>query len=367
IVIADEPDKIEKVVVSGMGIDADKARQNALRNAIEQVVGTFVSSETLVKDSALIKDEILSHSGGYVKESRIISTERSDGLISVKLEALVISTRLKQKIQLLNIALKNVDGESLFGEALSRIDENNSKADILNKLFSKYPRSAYQVIIDKPILKSTDSLNNMATVSIKLNIKWDKDYLDEFNSVVNSISTKKTSFISYDSGNGSVKLDAAYYNTIDFCDTSKNNDLQLVMFTKSNLLIKSVAEKAYCINLNGESTASSLLKDLAHGHCNREDCTQIKIELLDKAGNAIALHTVRYNIEGNTYDYKYKRHRAADYPLIFSEYFKDFRVAGNEYYALVLNTDDIIAFNHDIEINVNDLKNIVSLKAYVVF
>ena len=96
---ADEPEKIEKVVVSGIGIDMDKAKQNAIRNAVEQVIGSYVSSDTIVQNSAILKDEVLSYSGGYVKDMKILSHEKNDdGLYSVKIEANVISTKLKRKL-----------------------------------------------------------------------------------------------------------------------------------------------------------------------------------------------------------------------------------------------------------------------------
>lgn len=67
VIHAEEPEKTEKVVATGYGVNADKAKENAVRNAVEQVIGTYVTSDTIVKNSQLVKDEILSFSGGYVK------------------------------------------------------------------------------------------------------------------------------------------------------------------------------------------------------------------------------------------------------------------------------------------------------------
>ncbi len=53
IVYSQEPEKIEKVIATGVGIDFEKAKQNAIRNAIEQVVGTYVTSDTMVKTAYL--------------------------------------------------------------------------------------------------------------------------------------------------------------------------------------------------------------------------------------------------------------------------------------------------------------------------
>jgi len=68
---AEEAEKTEKVVVSGFGLNPEKAKENAIRNAVEQVIGTYVASESIVKNSQLLKDEILSYSCGYLKETKI--------------------------------------------------------------------------------------------------------------------------------------------------------------------------------------------------------------------------------------------------------------------------------------------------------
>lgn len=95
---AAEPEKMAKVIATGVGIDLDKAKQNAIRNAVEQVIGTYVSSDTLVQNNQVIKDQILSYSGGYVKETKVLSEEKTDdGLFTTKIEALVISTKIRKK------------------------------------------------------------------------------------------------------------------------------------------------------------------------------------------------------------------------------------------------------------------------------
>lgn len=236
IVFADEPEKIEKVVVTGVGIDANKARQNAIRNAVEQVIGTYISSETMVKDSALIKDEILSYSGGYVKESRVISTEKSDDLISVKLEALVVSTLLKEKIQKLNITMKKIDGGSLFGNAFSKIDEIKNSSDLLAKVLKKYPQSAYIIQVDKPDIVATDPTSNKAEVAIPMVLYFDKTFISELKDITNRIAAKHYNNVpknSFDKYQGYPKEDANF---------------NLICFSKKTNMMNNMFEQCEAIN-----------------------------------------------------------------------------------------------------------------------
>ena len=203
-VCADEPEKIEKVIVSGIGIDMDKAKQNAIRNAVEQVMGSYISSDTVVQNSTLLKDEVLSYSGGYVKDMKILSHEKNDdNLYSVKIEANVISTKLKRKLESLNIATKKIEGESLFGEAVSKIENQTAGQELLNKILSKYPQAAYTFEIGKPQILSTAPGTGRAKVKIPLVIQWDQTFLSELKDVLSKVATvelKSADIVSF--GNG---------------------------------------------------------------------------------------------------------------------------------------------------------------------
>ena len=59
------------LTVVGSGKTIEEAKTNALRSAIEQAYGVFVSSNTEILNDELIKDEIVSISSGNIKEFKI--------------------------------------------------------------------------------------------------------------------------------------------------------------------------------------------------------------------------------------------------------------------------------------------------------
>jgi hypothetical protein len=65
--------KTVTLIVSGQGKTQDQAKQSALRNAIEQAFGAFISSHTEIVNDNLIKDEIISVSNGNIQKYEIIS------------------------------------------------------------------------------------------------------------------------------------------------------------------------------------------------------------------------------------------------------------------------------------------------------
>ena len=59
--------------VSGDGINQDQAVQSALRNAVEQAYGAFLSSNTKFLNDELIQDEITSVAQGNILSYDILS------------------------------------------------------------------------------------------------------------------------------------------------------------------------------------------------------------------------------------------------------------------------------------------------------
>lgn len=66
-------DKTVTLTVSSQGQTISEAKQNALRDAIEQAFGTFISSNTEILNDELVKDEIVSVSNGNIQDYQVIS------------------------------------------------------------------------------------------------------------------------------------------------------------------------------------------------------------------------------------------------------------------------------------------------------
>ncbi len=84
------------------GLARDQAIDDALRNAVEQGLGTFVQSSTLVENYQMVSDNILSWSNGYVKNYLVVSEGMTD--------ATTYQVNIQAELQLSN--LKN-DWESI--------------------------------------------------------------------------------------------------------------------------------------------------------------------------------------------------------------------------------------------------------------
>ncbi|MDE6048186.1 MAG: hypothetical protein K2G09_00635 [Paramuribaculum sp.] len=74
------PNEEITLTVSSDGLTKDDAVKNALRLAIEQAYGAFVSANTTILNDEVVKDEIVTISNGAIKEYKIISeAQKPDG------------------------------------------------------------------------------------------------------------------------------------------------------------------------------------------------------------------------------------------------------------------------------------------------
>lgn len=87
------------LVVFGEGSTKDEATKVALRSAIEQAFGTFVSSNTAILNDNLIKDDITTVSSGNIKSFKYISENQKDGKWYVSLQTIVSVGKLTSYVQ----------------------------------------------------------------------------------------------------------------------------------------------------------------------------------------------------------------------------------------------------------------------------
>ena len=83
------------LVASGKASDSEKAITIALRSAIEQAYGTFVSANTAILNDNLVKDEIVTISNGNIKSYEVLSDVKcEDGQDMVTVKATVCISKL---------------------------------------------------------------------------------------------------------------------------------------------------------------------------------------------------------------------------------------------------------------------------------
>ncbi len=88
----------------------DRAVESALRSAVEQVMGTMVDSESLVKNNELLSDKIYTQTAGYISSYKIVSekADKETNIYNVTIEAQVNEGNLEQDLSSLGILMRRM-------------------------------------------------------------------------------------------------------------------------------------------------------------------------------------------------------------------------------------------------------------------
>jgi len=83
----------------------DTAVNDALRKAVEQAVGTMISSQTVSENYTLLSDRIYSKTQGYIKSYEVLSEQPGDQLYRVTVKAAVGTAEIKNDLSALGLLM----------------------------------------------------------------------------------------------------------------------------------------------------------------------------------------------------------------------------------------------------------------------
>lgn len=171
-------DKTVTLTVSGTGKTIEEAKTNALRSAIEQAFGAFISSKTEILNDNLVKDEIVSIANGNVQKYDVVSqVEIPNNGYAITLSATVSIDKLTSFAESKGVVVEFKGG--MFGATikLQKLNEEsefvaikNLLVQILNILESTYD---YSLKVNEPKLIEGDKYSILFEVSANKNDNYD--------------------------------------------------------------------------------------------------------------------------------------------------------------------------------------------------
>jgi hypothetical protein len=215
-----QEDRTVTLVVSGQGQTLDEARQNALRNAIEQTFGSYISAKTEILNDSLVKDEVVSIINGNIRNYEDVSELLlPNGYYSKTVKAVVSVTNLT----------KFCENKGIQVEFKGSLFAANRKQQLLNE------RAEY-----KTVLNLCDVSWNILSKSLDFEIKVGESpkLIDKENQIysIGMLVTAKTNqnkYIFYKYFNETLKSLSIPKNEIDLYN-STNVPVYKFYFLRSN-------------------------------------------------------------------------------------------------------------------------------------
>ena len=190
-----------ELIVTGEGRTKDDATKAALRSAIEQAFGTFVSSNTKILNEELVKDEIITVSSGNIKSYNILSESRINDKWNVTVQAVVSIGRLIEYAKSKGSEAELAGATFAMDIKMKELNRNNEEAALRNlqiqlgQMFSTI--FDYDIKIGEPKYNQYRKRYSIElTITASLNKNVDECY-NLFNNTLKSLSLSSAEVQSY--------------------------------------------------------------------------------------------------------------------------------------------------------------------------
>ena len=202
----------QEVISEGVGdmgsasktIARDTAIEDALRRAVEQVVGTFISSESMVSNFTLLYDRVYSKSSGYVRSYKILSEKKEEDLYVVRINAKVGLGSLSGDLQAIGLLISRkhnprimvIMGESIAGSEFEIQDgQSVSETTFIEQFLSKDFK-----VVDSEMAKKTTERNQLfhalegdEVLAAKIGLQYDAEVVIVGKAIATPKPTNQTS------------------------------------------------------------------------------------------------------------------------------------------------------------------------------
>jgi len=162
------------IEVAGDGNTVQQARMNGFRLAVEQAIGTLISSETEVENGRITRDEIISYAAGFVDKFEVIGQETTAQGVRVSMRVWVKKSALSDRLLNRSEQSGQVDGARASVQLQTLNQERATGDALLQQVLNDFPKRAFDIE-----LKPTDVVrqNRSAILEVNFKLSWNKDYL----------------------------------------------------------------------------------------------------------------------------------------------------------------------------------------------
>ena len=201
--IAQEENKNVTLTVSGSGKSLDEAKQSALRSAIEQAYGAFISSKTEVLNDQVVADQMASVSSGNIQSYQILNeSQLPDGTWGVTLKAQVSVNKLTSFVKSKGYAVEINGGLFSFNikqQILNEKGEIQAIVDLITLINGPMQTSTdYSIKSEEPKAIDENNRNFGIPVTITGNANQNIDFCaNYFNKTLSAISLDENEIDTY--------------------------------------------------------------------------------------------------------------------------------------------------------------------------
>lgn len=176
------------IISTGSGASYEEAKNIALRNALELAFGTFISSNTVIRNDILQKDEIVGITTGNIKKFNELSKVFINGKYCVTLNVFVSPEKLASFVQSQGMVVE-YQGETFVSNIKLMMMMEKTEKQIIQTL-ADYAKLVFPQCFDFK-LKAKDPFEYMTdaySIRLELDVLANKNFDNLYNHIIKTIS-----------------------------------------------------------------------------------------------------------------------------------------------------------------------------------
>jgi hypothetical protein len=177
-----------QIRVTGAGKTFEAAKENAFKHAVQEAVGNVLVAEVELNNGALTRDEILSHSSGYVERYTILSKNEGSDLVMLEMNVWVNNSKIANRILGKSRDVATIDGQNHSVQHSTYVQQQNTGDELLYTVLRDHPYRAYNIYSRQPEMRV--DYNRNAVLRIPYSIRWNPNYLASLSSALEAVEIK---------------------------------------------------------------------------------------------------------------------------------------------------------------------------------
>ena len=167
-------EEVYYIEVAGEGRTAEEARTVAFRVAIEQAIGSIMSSETEVRNGRIVRDEIINYASGYVDRYEITNQVSSSVGVRIAMRVWVRKSVLSNRLLNRSERSGEVDG-SRASVQLATLNQERATGDrLVQTLLNDFPKRSFDIELKNTELKYG---GRQGVLEVPFTVTWNRNYL----------------------------------------------------------------------------------------------------------------------------------------------------------------------------------------------
>jgi hypothetical protein len=138
------------IVATGRGATIGEARKDSIMNALREVVGEYIESDTVMENEEIVNETITAFSNAESVTSKVIEKTFEGDDIVVTAEVTIVPAQIVARLRDAALSAVNIDGESLAAELEANQDNIELQKTTLDRIFKGLaPRLLVARLVDR--------------------------------------------------------------------------------------------------------------------------------------------------------------------------------------------------------------------------